>query len=946
MTSPFTHRLVCLAAALLLGGCSALQIDVDVYKGGLTNSPEVQQRQFAHLATAAKPLILQMKAAAVDQRLKCDIDKGACSAVKLADNFLTEILYIYQGDKDTPAPSIESKEQKDSRLVNEATVKLQTPLVRRTITAGVTELRTIEALAEKLTTAHLMESGEQREKAVRAATADLTDALIGLAQRILYVVDHQSVFSELQTGGTGPLKVMRPVLQSLANTLLVHANDLQRQRTRDVDLANRSKAEVAATRRAYRVSPVDALDEVTRLLTQVKTTVPGTTGAASAEQGPGAELKQSLASKEAELAAAQADAQAFRQSLHGLFAATRTLGGSVAVPGEPAPGDAARDGLAVTRLYPAQPADAVDKTQAGALRAVREWLDRERSDDLLAERKLRLVLTHDYLERKKDLLTAGVAQAATKSDALRVITGRLNDDSTIALGELARLKARAELLGAATVALRAQLAALSTQHQAAQDATTKRAVETGEAARIAAVLALVRSEVLAQGSAAGVSDRNGIQALLKVKLANFAPPLEAGKPSADDITLTRRRLEALPLALHAICEGAAANTERPSDADKSTTLECEGKTQIDVVDTLIASLRAQRIRALAQGDEAASEHLLAAINVAYEQRTSLIYLRPASDYLRSVHTNSDLQTGGDPQYRDMLTDWLKYIDPTRKFGTNELRKDQLDKLNWQNINTVTVNGGGFTNFVLAKDDVGNWYVKAYSSDPEAIFKSATSLALYNAGGRVNANLLKRHDMLNRMDATDDKVEKARLGTQLENLDSQNGAPLLALRARYAERYANATRETAADLQQQLTDMSKTVDKLVSGTTTDDKDLCKIDEFKQGLADLDSNHLAAPRDKLGTLLPGLGITEPDKQLVQMEAALQAGLLALNVYGNKVFKVLDDSPTAQCLPAWKRKVAERARDVPRSQLLRLAKERRDSVERYEEALLNISQVAAQK
>ena len=41
-----------------------------------------------------------------------------------------------------------------------------------------------------------------------------------------------------------------------------------------------------------------------------------------------------------------------------------------------------------------------------------------------------------------------------------------------------------------------------------------------------------------------------------------------------------------------------------------------------------------------------------------------------------------------------------------------------------------------------------------------------------------------------------------------------------------------------------------------------------------------------------------------------------------------------------------MAERARDVPRSQLLRLAKERRDSIERYEEALLNISQVAVQK
>ncbi len=45
MTIHFMHRLFALTAVSLLAGCSALQIDVDVYKGGLTNSPEVQQRQ-------------------------------------------------------------------------------------------------------------------------------------------------------------------------------------------------------------------------------------------------------------------------------------------------------------------------------------------------------------------------------------------------------------------------------------------------------------------------------------------------------------------------------------------------------------------------------------------------------------------------------------------------------------------------------------------------------------------------------------------------------------------------------------------------------------------------------------------------------------------------------------------------------------------------------------
>ncbi len=510
------------------------------------------------------------------------------------------------------------------------------------------------------------------------------------------------------------------------------------------------------------------------------------------------------------------------------------------------------------------------------------------------------------------------------------MTSRLDQDVTLAAKGLAQRQDKRSKLETEVRKQRDKVAALSQSNREAIDAATKHRTEADESSRIAAVLNLVRSELLAQGSAGGVNDEQGMLALLKVKLENLTVPAGSNKPSADDIALARRK---------------AANARVVSVPTCSE--PCTSASQLNVVDELIASLRAQRVRALAQGDVAGAEYLLAAVNVAYEQRTSMIYLRPASDYLRSVHTNSDLQNGGDPQHRNMLIEWLKYIDPTSKLRGTNLRKDQLDKLNWQNINTVNVGGGGFTNFVLAKDDVGNWYVKAYSSDPEAIFKSATSLALFNAGGRLNANLLKRHDIQMRIDGSSDAAEKTRLRDQLDGLDSQDGAPLLALRARYAERYAQATRATALDLQQQLTDVSKAVDKLVSGATAGKDELCKLDEFKQGLADLDNNHLSAPRDKLGSLLPGLGVAEPAKQLVQIEAALQAGLLALNVYGNRVFKTLDDSPAANCSkPDWKRKVADAARVVPRSQLLRLARERRDSIERYEEALLNISQVAAQK
>ena len=39
---------------------------------------------------------------------------------------------------------------------------------------------------------------------------------------------------------------------------------------------------------------------------------------------------------------------------------------------------------------------------------------------------------------------------------------------------------------------------------------------------------------------------------------------------------------------------------------------------------------------------------------------------------------------------------------------------EIDKQFWQNINRVRVAGAGATNYVVAKDDIGNWYVKRYS----------------------------------------------------------------------------------------------------------------------------------------------------------------------------------------------------------------------------------------
>ena len=50
-----------LAAALALAGCSALQIDVDVYKGSLSHEKDIQTRQFAAAVMAAKPVLARLR---------------------------------------------------------------------------------------------------------------------------------------------------------------------------------------------------------------------------------------------------------------------------------------------------------------------------------------------------------------------------------------------------------------------------------------------------------------------------------------------------------------------------------------------------------------------------------------------------------------------------------------------------------------------------------------------------------------------------------------------------------------------------------------------------------------------------------------------------------------------------------------------------------------------
>lgn len=173
-----------------------------------------------------------------------------------------------------------------------------------------------------------------------------------------------------------------------------------------------------------------------------------------------------------------------------------------------------------------------------------------------------------------------------------------------------------------------------------------------------------------------------------------------------------------------------------------------------VLDHEIALLRQEHIQAVRVGgggeDAKAAQKALDALEAAAEHRAGMVYLRPAAAYLRTSYPSTSLQDDPNLTWDNLLLQQglrnIPFSSYVADLFNPEARHDRaisadLDKQYWQNINRVRVSGAGSTNYVLAKDDVGNWYVKHYFGDTEKIFESARKLGMYNLGSTMGASLL-------------------------------------------------------------------------------------------------------------------------------------------------------------------------------------------------------------
>jgi len=256
----------------------------------------------------------------------------------------------------------------------------------------------------------------------------------------------------------------------------------------------------------------------------------------------------------------------------------------------------------------------------------------------------------------------------------------------------------------------------------------------------------------------------------------------------------------------------------------------EGGSSKDVLDELIAMLRHEHVMAVRSGGEKSAQALRiqAALEAAYVHRSGMIYLRPASAFLRNSYPATTLQENR-LGWRNMLDErLLRSIPFSGLFRSKEKEQNleiqqEIDKQFWQSINQVRVSGGGVTNYVVVKDDIGNWYVKDYSADPEKMIQSVQNMALFGASQRAGTDLQSLRDSIRRRKeggaapARAD-LESTTLGRQLKRIET---------------RYLAETEAQLAAVREAIGTMPADVKRVWQGADFTEEERTKLDRAADG-----------------------------------------------------------------------------------------------------------------
>lgn len=279
-----------------------------------------------------------------------------------------------------------------------------------------------------------------------------------------------------------------------------------------------------------------------------------------------------------------------------------------------------------------------------------------------------------------------------------------------------------------------------------------------------------------------------------------------------------------------------------------------------LVDQLIADIEHRVIAALADSGEESErvQSLRDAYDAAVARRSKLVRVRPAWAYLSSSMATSTLQDDPRLGRQNMLLEsglqtlpfvnWIENIlDPVA--ASSEGVSAELDKQYWQNINRVRVSGTGKTNYVVAKDDIGNWYVKQYAANANTVTNSAINLGLASLSYKMKVNLADRVAQLTE-DASESEGETSESSNGDGSSDGKKSGGTSQTRfekahATTTKNYAEALESIRADLEKDLEETAFT-ELFTKAWKADDSTKDLSDDLDDGI---DTDKLKAAREAL-------------------------------------------------------------------------------------------------
>ncbi len=738
---------------------------------------------------------------------------------------------------------------------------------------------------------------------IRRALADLEEALVFFAERVLFVVNNTTyralqddfpaqgkevtvqpvgdalyVYSE-KTTGIERMATRMAVLQTLGNTLILHANDLRRRRVHQQAQRDAGPAELRAAKAALAPGADVAFDahlRHARLQLDLSKVQAGTSSAAAAQSAQAQAARQASADtellrKSQELADTSTRLADYAAQLGVLEAAVRTLVplaervGRFPPPADGVLADQERGDSQAAIEAPTPVTTEATQMPADLLPGLTTWVN-ARAKTATGVRAKRLEATRGLLASPGALLDLTLAKPAPTAGAFRSLRDSLQTAALTYQREVVVLGTRKQALSTFVADIQKDLAAATSNAQAAAAAKVTSDAQADLAKATLAAIEGQREAVINEAVKAQVRDAAGVQRFLLAALdkAVKAPAAAADLPGLNAAIALAKQLTPPPASTALASVGVG---ERPVEPR-------------EVIDQVIAELRQLRVQALAAGDEGRARNLLSAINAAYETRSNATFLRPASEYLKSVYSSTTVQESYAGTDDNLLDNYLRFVQ--RNVEADEFTrrtrqaKEQVEKLYWQNINRVTLAGGGKTNYVLAKDDVGNWYVKAYTADPETVIKSAQSLALFGAGKRIDTNLLRKLDLQRRADdSTRSAADRAAAQTEADATGADVNIGLNRVRERFGVGYATTLNTLAGQLQGSIAGLPAALKTAAAGSA-DLKDM----SAKQFASAIDSSHDAALASALTQLKGALDTPPLDvRRIGLLEDAVITGLTSL-------------------------------------------------------------------